>query len=114
MRVLIFEDNLMWSARLRQSLAGLGHEPILVERLPQDLRSLPQAEAAILNLGSETLWSGELVNALKANGTWVVGHAGHKESGKLAAGREEGCDAVVSNSTLTWKLGDVLAAAQKP
>lgn len=113
MRVLIFEDNLMWSARLRQSLLGLGHEPILVEQLPADLQSLPHAEVAILNLGSEKLWSGELVQALKSKGAWVVGHAGHKESGKLAAGREEGCDNVVSNSTLTWKLGEVLATSQR-
>lgn len=108
MRVLVLEDNLMWSARLRQSLMGLGHEVVMLDRIPEEL---PQADVAILNLGSDKLWSAELVSALKDQGAHVVGHAGHKEKQLLAAGREEGCDQVVSNSTLTFKLADVLDQA---
>lgn|GEM_PF-552426 len=106
MKVLIFEDNLIWSERLRKTVTGLGHEAIVISRLKA---VLPDGDVAILNLGSETLWSSELVAGLKAKGFHLVGHAGHKEKQKLQEGREEGVDQVVSNSTLTFKLDDVLA-----
>ncbi|MFM9871893.1 MAG: hypothetical protein ACKVQS_00345 [Fimbriimonadaceae bacterium] len=106
MRILIFEDNLIWSERLRKSVTGLGHEAVVVSRLKAEL---PDCDVAILNLGSETLWSTELVAGLKAKNVHLIGHAGHKEKQKLEAGREEGVDQVVSNSTLTFKLDEVLA-----
>jgi hypothetical protein len=106
MRVLIFEDNLIWSERLRKSATGLGHEAVVISRLKAEL---PDGDVAILNLGSETLWSAELVAGLKAKNVHLIGHAGHKEKQKLEAGREEGVDQVVSNSTLTFKLDEVLA-----
>lgn len=105
-KILIFEDNLMWSERLRKTVKGLGHEAVVVSRLKADL---PKGDVAILNLGSESLWSSELVASLKANGVFLIGHAGHKEKQKLEAGREVGIDQVVSNSTLTFKLDEVLA-----
>lgn len=105
MRVLIFEDNLIWSERLRKSVVGLGHEAVVVSRLRAEL---PEGNVAILNLGSETLWSKELVAGLKANGVYLIGHAGHKEKQKLEAGREEGLDKVATNSQLTFKLDQIL------
>ncbi len=106
MKVLVFEDNLIWSSRLLQSIRSLGHEPVLIR---PNFTDLPEGEVAILNLGSAAFAPEELVSDLRSRGTYVVGHGGHKEGDILQRGRDAGCDAVVSNSTLTFKLADVLA-----
>ncbi len=108
MKVLIFEDNLMWSAKLKKTAESLGHEAQILDRMPH---ALPDAQAAIVNLGSESLGVDALLPLLKEQGVWTVGHAGHKEKSLLDAGREAGCDLVVTNSTLTFKLDQVLAQA---
>lgn len=105
MRVLIYEDNLMWSARLRGSVQALGHEAVVVDKMPE---SLPAGEVAIVNLGSDRLPATELVPRLKAAGVHVVGHAGHKERPLTQLGNDLGCDQVVSNSTITFHLAKVL------
>lgn len=103
MRVLIYEDNLMWGPRLRMSLEALGHEAKLVEA------DLPlEADLAIVNLGSKFNLD-RLVPDLRKLGVRVVAHAGHKEQELLSRGRELGCDAVVTNGALTYKLPAVLA-----
>ena len=107
MQVLVFEDNLIWSSRCLQSLRNLGHAPVLLKELPDDL---PCAQAAIVNLSSPTIPVEPIIAALKVAGIYVIGHAGHKENPQLDKGREAGCDAVVSNSTITYKLAEVLAA----
>ena len=106
MDVLVIEDNLMWSPRIKQTLNGLGHNPIVFAKIPDPL---PRADVAILNLGSKTLFSAELVEALKAQGTYVLAHAGHKETELWEMGRAVGCDEIVSNGNLTFRLGNFLA-----
>lgn len=108
MKVLVFEDNLIWSSRLLQSLRGLGHEPVLMRQLED---TVPAAEVAIVNLGSASMPVEALLPRLRDAGVYVIGHAGHKENPLLDRGREAGCDAVVSNSTITYKLESVLAEA---
>ena len=106
MKVLVYEDNLMWSARLKNSLTKLGHEP--------RLRSKPVAEvadAAIVNLGAESLEPMTLVPALIAHAVVVIGHAGHKEKELHELGREAGCQILATNSELTFKLEQLLAKA---
>lgn len=109
MRVAIYEDNLMWSARLVRNLQALGHEAVVLETQPD---TLPAADVAIVNLGSAVFAATSLVPALKQSGAHVIGHAGHKEKPLLAAGNESGCDQVVSNSTLTFRLAEILNLAQ--
>lgn len=108
LKVLIFEDNLMWSVKLKKAAQALGHEVHVFERIPDQI---PQAHAAIVNLGSDTLGVDSLLPLLKRQSIWTVGHAGHKEKALLEAGREAGCDLIASNSTLTFKLDQVLAQA---
>ena len=103
MTVLIFEDNLMWSARLVQSLITLGHEPVVTTEMPEPC----EAQAAILNLASSTFAT--LVPRLKEMGIYTIGHAGHKEKDLLELGREAGCDRIATNSELTYKIEAVLA-----
>jgi hypothetical protein len=101
---LIFEENLIWSERLRKSLVGLGHEAIVISRLGAEI---PTGDVAILNFGS-ILWSEALVARLRESGVKTIGHAGHKEKEKLELGRIAGIDTVVTNSTLTYKLETIL------
>jgi hypothetical protein len=107
MKVWIFEDNLMWSSRLVQSLKSLGHEPSIQKEIPSE----GSAEVAILNLASKSF--AELVPLLRAAGVYTIGHAGHKEKDLLQLGREAGCDAVASNSELTFKIETLLEQAAR-
>lgn len=109
MRILILENNLMWSERLRRGCKGLGHEPILVDR--PDPQILPDADAAILNLGISEWPLDEIVAALKSNGCRIIAHAGHKEKELLDLGRALEIDRLATNSELTHKLDRILAEA---
>ncbi|QYK53105.1 MAG: hypothetical protein KF824_12715 [Fimbriimonadaceae bacterium] len=106
MRVLLYEDNLMWSEKLRKTLLALGHEPVVISRPTKDH---PEAPVAIINLGSNSWDIAELIKALQARSTWVIGHAGHKEKEKLEYGKEMGCDYLATNSETTFKLEAILA-----
>ena len=88
-----------------KSLHALGHEAVVMSALPED----GGADVAILNLGSPAF--GEMVPRLKELGVFSVGHAGHKEKDLLALGRAAGCDAVATNSELTFKIEDLLKRA---
>ena len=101
MKVWVFEDNLIWSSRLVKSLRSLGHEPLVTTAVPEGT-----AEAAVVNLGSPKL--GELVPQLRERGVYTIGHAGHKEKDLLQLGREAGCDAIATNSELTFKIESLL------
>lgn len=101
MKVWVFEDNLMWSSRLAQSLRALGHEPVVTTSVPEGA-----AEAAIVNLGSPGLK--DLMPRLRELGVYTIGHAGHKEKDLLQLGREAGCDAIATNSELTFKIESLL------
>jgi hypothetical protein len=107
MRVWIFEDNLLWSARLAKSLQALGHEGVVLQAIPTE----GAADAAIVNLGSAKIPAVEIVPQLKARGVFTIGHAGHKEKDLLALGREAGCDKVATNSELTYKIENILEKA---
>jgi hypothetical protein len=99
LRVLVLEDNLLWSSRLRKTLTAFGHEAIVA--------NTPQAcDVAIVALNRPSL-SGE-VGTLKSLGAYVIGHAGHKEKELHAAGLAAGCNRLATNSELTNKLPQIL------
>ena len=105
MKVLVFEDNLIWSSRLLKSLRALGHEPVLLSAVPEELGG---ATVAIVNLGSPSLKPGEIVPILVGQGVHVVGHAGHKEKELHALGKAAGCQTLASNSEITFKIEALL------
>ena len=105
MVVIIFEDNLMWSARLKQSLTAMGHTAQVLIRIPAEI---PPADIAILNLGSTSMPAATLVPILKAKSIKTIGHAGHKETELQQYGLDAGCDVLTTNSELTFKLFQVL------
>ncbi|MBS1723313.1 MAG: hypothetical protein JSS66_10210 [Armatimonadetes bacterium] len=104
MRVLVLEENLIWSERLRRGIVALGHEATVLTSPPTAL----EADVAIVNLGSRAFPSQEWIAKLRALGIKVVAHAGHKEKPLLEAANEYGADLVVTNSELTHKLESVL------
>ncbi len=105
MKILIFEDNLIWSVRLKKSIQSLGHEPIVLSKIPENI---PEAKIAILNLSMDSLLLRSLIPKLKEQSIYLVAHAGHKEKEKLEFGKEIGCDQIVSNGTLTYKIEKIL------
>jgi hypothetical protein len=100
-RVLIIERNLIWSARLSNSVRLLGHEVVVAGSLPDELAF----DVAILNLAEP---DPRAVGPLQAAGVKIIAHAGHKEKDRLELGRAAGCDLVVTNSELTYKLPEIL------
>ncbi|MBS1704863.1 MAG: hypothetical protein JST40_03240 [Armatimonadetes bacterium] len=108
MHIAIYERNLLWSVRLQKHVESLGHS---AEVLGEAVMPESFADLAILNLGEPNLSTEEIIEGLKSQGTTVVGHAGHKETPLWDAGREHGCDHIVSNGTLAHKLDQVLALA---
>lgn len=109
MRVLVFEPNLMWSARLKRSLVALGHEPVLRTSYARE-----PADAAIVNLGESALDPTALIDALHQSGVPVIAHAGHKEKELAALGRQAGADVLATNSQLTFKLEELLSLVKLP
>ena len=111
MKILIFESNLMWSSRLVQTIRNLGHEAVLITKMPE---SSDEASVAIVNLGDRGLDPVGLVAKLKSLGVPIIAHAGHKEKDLLALGKEAGVDILASNSQLTFKLADLLEQVEIP
>ena len=102
MIVWLFEANLMWSSKLRQSLRLLGHEGVILKEVPGD----GTADVAIVNLGEGD--PTELIAALRAKGVPTVAHAGHKEKELHELGRAAGATYLATNSELANKLPDIL------
>lgn len=111
MLVLIFETNLLWSARLVRTLKSLGHEPMLRGRMPE---SSEGAEVAIVNLGDSELDASELIARLHELGVKTIAHAGHKEKELHDLGRRAGADLLATNGKLTFKLDELLAQVMVP
>ena len=121
MKVLIFEDNLIWSTRLVRTLRGLGHEAEVHSPLPPAPSPFAgtshpengegEVRAAIVNLASPGI--ADLVAELRADGIYVIGHAGHKEKELHALGKDAGCDRLATNSEITWKLGEILGSIER-
>ena len=101
MKVLLLEDNLMWSVRVRKGLESLGHK-VTVATEPSE------ADLAIVNLGARAFDPFAAIATLKKGGTTVIGHVGHKEKDTWKRGEEAGCDKVVSNGTLANRLKAVI------
>lgn len=95
----------MWSARIARALVALGHTQQTFAALPT---TVPDADLAIVNLGSESLPAKKLVPVLHEKGIFVVAHAGHKEKNLLEEGREVECNLVVSNSVIANKLAELI------
>lgn len=106
MTILVFDENLMWSAKLKSAIEHLGHEAVLYDRIPDIDFS---GDVAIVNLGSAAIPARDLIELLKHKSIKSIAHAGHKERPLLVVGTDSGADVVVTNSELTHKFEDVLS-----
>jgi hypothetical protein len=104
MSVVIYERNLMWGVRLRNAVQTLG-VPVAV----REHHNPEPATLAIINLSDAPEALAPLIHALKAQGTYVLGHAGHKEKPLHRMGNEWGCNYVATNSEIANKLPQLLA-----
>jgi hypothetical protein len=109
MTILLYEDNLMWSPRLSQTVRALGLDPHVITATE---KPRPAAQFAIVNLGTEAFRQPQFIQLLQSEGIKVIGHAGHKETQLLQFGSEAGCDYLATNSEITFKLKAVLAKLQ--
>jgi CheY-like chemotaxis protein len=105
LKVLLLEDNLMWSVRTRKGLESLGHEVLVAQSVDEEL---PHVDIAIVNLGARAFDPYDAVRRLKLANNRVIGHVGHKEKDLWQRGEEAGCDRVVSNGSLANRLAAVL------
>ena len=103
MKVLLLEDNLLWSVRTRKGLETLGCKVVVSSK-----GEVQECDLAIVNLGAQAFDALKAVEALKKGGVRTIGHAGHKEKELLEKGKKAGCDEVVSNSTLAHKLASLV------
>jgi hypothetical protein len=111
MRIAVYDENLMWSSRLKLTIEAAGHTALVLSKAGQS----EPADVAIVNLGSRVFNASDLVPRLRQTGTKVIAHAGHKERPLQAMGNELGCELVVSNSSITNHLVKLLNQLdQKP
>lgn len=108
MDVLIVDENLLWSAKLRSTVAQMGGTAVVLEQPGQ---SVPTADLAVIRLDSARFPAEEWVPKLLTMGCRVLGHVGHKEKERTEMGRRLGCHLVVSHSTLSHKTVDTLTQA---
>jgi CheY-like chemotaxis protein len=109
MKVLLLEDNLMWSVRTRKGLESLGHTVLVAAETAE----MPYVDLAIVNLSARAFDPFDAVRRLKQGNTRVIGHVGHKDKELWRQGEESGCDRVVSNGTLANRLKAVLDDASR-
>ncbi len=105
MKILYCDENLLWTSRLKLSIAALGHDPFqhkVGDALPEGI------DVAIVNLGLEESKLKIAIDDFKAKGISVIGHAGHKEKELLQLGKDFGVDRLATNSELTHKLAQIL------
>ncbi len=110
MKIIIFEENLLWAGKLKKRLEALGHTPYLYTKESHDYED---ASIAIFNLSSTLFPLQTLLKQMQDKGVFCIAHAGHKEKEKLSLGNEIGFDKVVTNGMISEKLSDVLKAHVK-
>lgn len=111
MRIVLYEDNLMWSVRTKNGLQAMGHEVTVLNKPTEDVA---EVDLAIVNLGAKSFDAFELASRLKQRGVRTLGHVGHKEKDLWQKGIEAGCTKVVSNGSLANRLVAVISELQIP
>lgn len=104
MTLLLFEDDLMWSSRIRVAAQELGIVTIVV----RNLETIPQGDVAIFNLSHRSLQPDAVRARLKESNTPCIAHAGHKEKPKLDEARRLGFDRIATNGEVSRRLLQLL------
>lgn len=107
MRILLAEDNLMFSSRMASALRKSDHEvAIFAAGEPPPMAF----DVVILNLGARGFDMEKVAAAAKEGAALLVGHAGGSEREKLAEGKRLGCDKLVRNSVA---MSDIVSVVEE-
>lgn len=114
-RVVVADDDLLFSSRLSAALAAFGYRPVVVRSeaaLDEAMRGAPRA--AIVNLALRGFNAADAIRRLKMDaatrGIPLLGFCGHRDVDRARAARAAGCDAVTTNGVVTADLQRVLEA----
>lgn len=125
-RVLLLDDNLMTTARVRSQLARIGYEVQTARRLPEADKENPVPDVSdapnlvIINLGSRALGGIELITLClqRFPTARVVGFCGHAEVEIRREAKQAGLRRILTNDEalqdLAGSLGEGTAGETAP
>lgn len=112
-RVVVADDDLLFSSRISASLVRLGYRPTVArtaETFEAALRDAPRA--VIVNLAARRFDALDAIRRLKRDQTMrgirVLGFCGHRDVERAKAAKTAGCDAVTTNGAVAADLERVL------
>ncbi len=114
LRIVVADDDLLFSTRVASALTGCGHRPLVVRTAAAFREALRAgAAAAIVNLASSPLDAVSAIRDAKADPAIrtvpVLGFCGHTDTARQAAARAAGCDLVATNGEVSNNLPRLLS-----
>ena len=110
-RILGCIRDLMFSTRLRDTAARLGHDCVLVGRAADVADRLDGTDLVVIDLMVPGGGALEAVEAARAAGVTVVAYGEHVRADVLQAARDAGADDVWTRSEFTRRLPALLGTA---
>jgi hypothetical protein len=104
-KVVILENDLMWSVRLQKRMQSLGYDAQVIDRWTDEI---PYTDIAVINMRSREFPLEKTVDLLKEKKVFILGHVGHKESDLILLGKNLNIDKIVTNSMMIHKLEEIL------
>ncbi len=108
-KVLVLEDDLMFSVRIEKTLTHLGYAPTVFTNSEEAIAFAEEHAIclALVNFSSEQQSPGEVVKRIKAqpNPPPVLGYCSHVNMPQIRPNAmASGCNLLVANSALTMRL----------
>ncbi len=113
-KVLVLEDDLMFSVRIEKTLTHLGYAPSIFTHAAEAIAFAEQNTLllALVNFSSEQQAPGEVVKRIKArpDPPPVLGYCSHVSMPQIRPNAmAAGCSLLVANSALTMRLPQLVA-----
>ena len=113
-KVLVLEDDLMFSVRIEKTLTHLGYAPFIFTHSAEAIAFAEQntLRLALVNFSSEQQSPGEVVKRIKAHADPppVLGYCSHVSMPQIRPNAmAAGCNLLVANSALTMRLPQLVA-----
>jgi CheY-like chemotaxis protein len=113
-KVLVLEDDLMFSVRIEKTLTHLGYAPSIFTHSAEAIAFAEQntLHLALINFSSEQQSPGEVVKRIKAqpDPPPVLGYCSHVSMPQIRPNAmAAGCNLLVANSALTMRLPQLVA-----
>ena len=113
-KVLVLEDDLLFSVRIEKTLVHLGYAPSIFTHSADAIAFAEQNTLclALVNFSSEQQSPGEVVKRIKArpNPPPVLGYCSHVSMPQIRPNAmASGCNLLAANSALTMRLPQLVA-----